>query len=257
MMITIYKCCTVIYYRDRASTKYGFIEKVIDGISLAINTVDIRFGSAGFQASLHASRIQLRSTNPLWQVADLRSTRIVHEKTDQVIVFKEILLNAIKLEASVITSSEEKPTPLRLITSHSSLKITVKKRISDSGVICGRLELVLDDILWVLNEKQLKASVSFVKSIVDLMRQSYEHNRGPAKDDKSTGTGKSNHGMPSSIESDLNNPYAQYPSTMGSKPIDRLFCRYNILETSFHVVTGRIDFHFCGGLSRSFKIDAQ
>ena len=160
------------------------------------------------------------------------------------------------MEASVITSSEEKPTPLRLITSHSSLKIKVKKRISDSSFLCGRLELVLDDILWVLNEKQLKASVSFVKSIVDLMRESHKLNRGPVKANTNkavTNTTKSNRGTQPTVESELNNHYSQYPSTMGSKPIDRLFCRYNILETSFHVVTGRIDFHFCGGLSRYFK----
>ncbi|EDV19878.1 uncharacterized protein TRIADDRAFT_32779 [Trichoplax adhaerens] len=231
---------------NTTSTKYGFIDKVIDSICFSINSVDIKFGSPGFQALLHASRIQLRSTNPLWQVADLRSTRIVHDKSDQVIFFKEVLLSAIKLEASVTAGCEDKPTPLRLITSHSSLKITVKKRISDSGIICGKLELVLDDILWVLSEKQLKASVAFVKSVVDIMRQSHEHTRNTTKDDKQT-TGSTN-SEKNPMKYDLETPYAQSPVNMSDKPIDRLFWRYNVLETSFHIVTSRIDFHFCGGL---------
>jgi len=56
--------------------KYSFIHKVVDGITIVVNTVNVNFVSAAFTASVQMSRIRVESKTPKWANADLRLTRL-------------------------------------------------------------------------------------------------------------------------------------------------------------------------------------
>lgn len=54
----------------RSGSKYGFVEKVIDGMTVSINSVYVRFNSPSFTTSFHVSILYIhhffyRNTNVL------------------------------------------------------------------------------------------------------------------------------------------------------------------------------------------------
>ncbi|KAI8481718.1 UHRF1 binding protein 1 [Branchiostoma belcheri] len=200
-------------------TKYGFAEKVVDGMSLTINSVTIRFISHAFHASFqvnnkhafhasfqvnnkhafHASfqlsRIRARSTTPQWKAADLRMTRIKDTERGMVLTFKEIDWQTLRIEADAVKTEKTNyvSTPVRLITNQSRIRIVIKKQLQvtclswvscygwvsvwvtckscrstssptkkqlqDCSVVSSKLHLILDDLLWVLTDRNVDCSV--------------------------------------------------------------------------------------------------
>ena len=82
------------------ASKYGFAEKVVDGMFVSINSVIVAFKAPGFKASCNMSRITIQSTDQNWNVPNnLRKTRIKDEQREQVLNFKEIKWGTMRLDA--------------------------------------------------------------------------------------------------------------------------------------------------------------
>ena len=94
------------------TSKYGFAEKVVDGMYVSINSVLVSFKASGFRASFSMSRFIVQSTDPYWNVANnLRKTRMKDEHRGQVMIFKQIKWGTMRLDADaayaeVIIASE-------------------------------------------------------------------------------------------------------------------------------------------------------
>lgn len=58
-------------------SEYGFAEKVVEGISLSINSIVIRISAKAFNASFELSQLQVYSVNTSWSTGDLRYSRIL------------------------------------------------------------------------------------------------------------------------------------------------------------------------------------
>ena len=82
------------------ASKYGFAEKVVDGMFVSINSVVVAFKAPGFKASFSMSRLTVQSTDQCWVVPNnLRKTRIKDEQRGQVLIFKEIKWATMRLDA--------------------------------------------------------------------------------------------------------------------------------------------------------------
>ncbi|XP_028275930.1 UHRF1-binding protein 1-like [Parambassis ranga] len=57
-------------------SEYGLAEKVVEGMSLSINSIIIRISAKAFNASFEPSQLQVYSVNTSWSISDLRFTRI-------------------------------------------------------------------------------------------------------------------------------------------------------------------------------------
>lgn len=57
-------------------SEYGFAEKVVEGITLSVNSIIIRISAKAFNASFELSQLQVYSVNTSWMTGDLRYTRI-------------------------------------------------------------------------------------------------------------------------------------------------------------------------------------
>ncbi|XP_014674009.1 PREDICTED: UHRF1-binding protein 1-like, partial [Priapulus caudatus] len=113
--------------------KYGFSEKVVDGIFLCVNSVIVNFTSPAFHACLQLSRVQVRSVSPQWQTADLRMTRVRDATRGEVLTFKEMDWQTLRIEATSVAAGDATTTPLRLITNQARCRITIKKRLTGSN----------------------------------------------------------------------------------------------------------------------------
>lgn len=65
-------------------SEYGFAEKVVEGMSVIINSITIKVQSRAFRASFELWQLQGNSLNPKWQKTDLRYTRITDPKRGEV-----------------------------------------------------------------------------------------------------------------------------------------------------------------------------
>lgn len=68
------------------SSEYGFAEKVVEGMSLSINSIIIKISAKAFNASFELSQLQVYSVNTSWSIGDLRYTRIQDPQRGEVSV---------------------------------------------------------------------------------------------------------------------------------------------------------------------------
>lgn len=221
--------------KEKAPNRYGFVEKVVDGMFVQINSVIISFKFHAFLATFQMSRVFIQSTNPTWKPDDLRMTRVKDEVRGEVLTFKEVTWSTLRIDANALydEKSDQQSSPLRLLTSHSALRITIKKRLEDCAVLSARLELLLDDILWVLTQSQLQALSVLLHSVTEAM------SKGPANNSAQ------------SIPAVTHQQQTHYSSSKANdyktdiKSLNALFTQHDVRETCYHLRTGGIDLHLC------------
>jgi len=213
-----------------AATKYNFINKVIDGMTICVNMVKVQFTSPAFTASVQILRIVVQSKTPDWKVGDLRLTKLKEPKKGQILIFKELEWQTVRIEASS-TQDLELP-PLRLLTNCTRCRITIKKRLSDCFVMGCRLALLLDDLLWVLTDSQLKAALCFIDSLSGLVK----------KDTEVTRTKKAARKL--EVLPEYQAQLAQQARVAEQRDaMCDVFARYDFIETSYHFFCQKIDLH--------------
>lgn len=215
--------------------KYSFIHKVIDGITIIVNNVNIQFKSPAFVASVQMSRIRVESKTPKWISAELKYTRLKDPIRGLILIFKELSWQTVRIEAS--STKDKNLTPLRLLTNQAKCRITIKKKLSDCSVVSSRLLLILDDLLWVLTDSQLKAALHFVDSLAGLIQES----------NKAIQRKKAQRKLESLPEfTSFRDQTIRPPEhSAATSQAQKYFNAYEVKETSYHFYSQRIDLHLC------------
>ncbi|OWK16938.1 UHRF1BP1L, partial [Cervus elaphus hippelaphus] len=182
-------------------SEYGFAEKVVEGITVSVNSIVIRIGAKAFNASFELSQLRIYSVNANWEHGDLRFTRIQDPQRGEVLTFKEINWQMIRIEADATQSAhlEIMCAPVRLITNQSKIRVTLKRRLKDCNVIATKLVLILDDLLWVLTDSQLKAMVQYAKSLSEAIEKSTEQRKSMAPEPAQVSTAEQCRSSPKSM----------------------------------------------------------
>ncbi|XP_055295755.1 bridge-like lipid transfer protein family member 3B isoform X2 [Sitodiplosis mosellana] len=219
--------------------KYNFIDKIIDGITVTINTVNINFKSPAFIASVQMSRIRVESKTPKWLSGDLRVTRLKDTVNGHLLIFKELSWQTVRIEAS--STQDKSLTPLRLLTNEARCRITIKKKLVDCTILASRLVLVLDDLLWVLTDSQLNAALHFVDSLASLIKTSTNLTQ-------KTKAKKILEQLPE-YQAQIAQQSRQQQNTNEANSVisaaQRSFNMFDVKETSYHFSSQRIDLHLC------------
>ncbi|XP_062299972.1 UHRF1-binding protein 1-like isoform X1 [Scomber scombrus] len=228
-------------------SEYGFAEKVVEGMSLSINSIVIRISAKAFNASFELSQLQVYSVNTSWSISDLRFTRIQDPQRGEILTFKEISWQMIRIEADAIQSAEHEmlSAPIRLITNQSKIRVTLKRRIKDCNVVASKLILVLDDLLWVLTDSQLKAMVQYAKSLSEAMEKSAQQRKSMATEDQVSSAPPS----AQQVRTQQASTAADQSATMA-----KLFSAYDVCETSHHLQITHLDLHICDDIHATDKV---
>ncbi|XP_068183786.1 bridge-like lipid transfer protein family member 3A isoform X2 [Antennarius striatus] len=224
-------------------SEYGFAEKVVEGMSVRINTITIQVHARAFHASFELWQLQGNSLNPQWQRSDLRNTRVSDPQRGEVLTFKEINWQTLRIEADAIEGNDQDlgSTPLRLITNQGRIRIALKRRMKDCNVLASKLLFILDDLLWVLTDSQLKAIVHYAKSLSDAMERSAQQRKSR--------TAASLQTAPPSPG--LHSLWSEPPPAPTSAPtnMSQYFDLYDVKESSYHTFISRLDLHICNDSS--------
>ncbi|XP_056223427.1 UHRF1-binding protein 1-like isoform X3 [Seriola aureovittata] len=228
-------------------SEYGFAEKVVEGMSLSINSIVIRISAKAFNASFELSQLQVYSVNTSWSISDLRFTRIQDPQRGEILTFKEISWQMIRIEADAIQSAEHEmlSAPIRLITNQSKIRVTLKRRIKDCNVVASKLILILDDLLWVLTDSQLKAMVQYAKSLSEAMEKSAQQRKSMATEDQVSSAPPS----AQQVRTQQATTAADQGATMA-----KLFSAYDVCETSHHLQITHLDLHICDDIHAKDKV---
>ncbi|MEQ2219978.1 hypothetical protein ILYODFUR_000637 [Ilyodon furcidens] len=224
-------------------SEYGFAEKVVEGMSVRINSITIKVQARAFHASFELWQLQGNSLNPKWQRSDLRYTRVTDPKRGEVLTFKEINWQTLRIEADAIESDDQDlgSTPLRLITNQGRIRIALKRRIKDCNVLASKLLFILDDLLWVLTDSQLKAIIHYAKSLSEAMEKSAQQRKSMTAESLQTAP-------PSPV---IHSLWTEPPPFSTSTPnnISQYFDLYDVKESSYHTFISRLDLHICNDSS--------
>ncbi|CAN9508498.1 unnamed protein product [Ophioblennius macclurei] len=228
-------------------SEYGFAEKVVEGMSLSINSIVIRISAKAFNASFELSQLQVYSVNTSWSLSDLRFTRIQDPQRGEILTFKEISWQMIRIEADAIQSAEHEmlSAPIRLITNQSKIRVTLKRRIKDCNVVASKLILILDDLLWVLTDSQLKAMVQYAKSLSEAMEKSAQQRKSTAPEEQVSAA-------PPSAQQ-VRTQQASAAAADQSATMAKLFSAYDVCETSHHLQITHLDLHICDDIHAKDK----
>ncbi|KTF80501.1 hypothetical protein cypCar_00019336, partial [Cyprinus carpio] len=190
-------------------SEYGFAEKVVEGISLSVNSIVIRISAKAFNASFELSQLQVYSVNTSWATSDLRYTRILDPTRG------EVTRDTYGVVVSMSSKLCRQPGYVSLL----------------------ELILILDDLLWVLTDSQLKAMVQYAKSLSEAMEKSAAQRKSMAPD-----TTQVTPAPPSAqqVRTQQASATADQSASMA-----RLFNAYDVRETSHHLQIKHLDLHIC------------
>uniref|UniRef100_A0A8C6JS67 UHRF1-binding protein 1 n=1 Tax=Melopsittacus undulatus TaxID=13146 RepID=A0A8C6JS67_MELUD len=219
-------------------SEYGFAEKVVEGMFIVVNSITIKIHSKAFHASFELWQLQGYSVNPNWQQSDLRLTRITDPQRGEVLTFKELTWQTLRIEADATDNGDQDPvtTPLRLITNQGRIQISLKRRTKDCNVMASKLMFLLDDLLWVLTDSQLKAMMKYAESLSEAMEKSAQQRKSLA---------------PDSVQITPPAPSTQqsWSQSFGVSPnassIGQYFDKHDMKESSYHLLISRLDLHIC------------
>uniref|UniRef100_A0A3B3R8W9 Bridge-like lipid transfer protein family member 3A n=1 Tax=Paramormyrops kingsleyae TaxID=1676925 RepID=A0A3B3R8W9_9TELE len=224
-------------------SEYGFAEKVVEGMSVVINSITIKVQARAFHASFELWQLQGTSLNPKWQRSDLRYTRITDPRRGEVLTFKEINWQSLRIEADAMESQEQDlgSTPLRLITNQGRIRIALKRRVKDCNVLASKLLFILDDLLWVLTDSQLKAVIHYAKSLSEAMDKSAQQRKSMA--------GESLQAAPPSPVAHSSWAEPAPPPSGAPSNLSQYFELHDVKESSYHTYISRLDLHICNDSS--------
>ncbi|NXU69272.1 URFB1 protein, partial [Horornis vulcanius] len=219
-------------------SEYGFAEKVVEGMFIVVNSITIKIHSKAFHASFELWQLQGYSVNPNWQQSDLRLTRITDPQRGEVLTFKELTWQTLRIEADATDNGDQDPitTPLRLITNQGRIQISLKRRTKDCNVVASKLMFLLDDLLWVLTDSQLKAMMKYAESLSEAMEKSAQQRKSLAPESVQ-------------VSLDVGLPGKRTLSPFGASPnassIGQYFDKHDMKESSYHLLISRLDLHIC------------
>lgn len=212
-------------------------ERIIDGLKVKIDSVEIHFTSSAFNAQLTLLQIMVESRLPNFNpVNNISQTKIKDTNRNQILIFKYIEWQSLRFEARSETKNEELQThssPLRLITRNGSCKIVLKKSLLDCSTISARLQLNFDDLLWILTDATVLNFIHLLNYITQLINKAPMNKKNIME------------------SSPTRNPQMKKNSTLNVTDISRLFSQYDIVETSMHLIINRLQLHLSDDLNRS------
>lgn len=185
------------------------------------------------------SRIRVESKTPKWLTGDLRFTRLKDPQKGLLLIFKELSWQTVRIEAS--STQDTNLTPLRLLTNQARCRIKIKKKLSDCSILTSSLVLILDDLLWVLTDSQLKAALHFVDSLASLIKASNNLTQ-------KTKAKKMLEQLPeyhAQVAQQSRHQQTQNDLPAMVTAAQKLFNSHDVKETSYHFFSQRIDLHLC------------
>ncbi len=129
--------------------------------------------------------------------------------------------------------SNQQQTSIKLIMNPSKIQIALKKKLTDKSSICSTLRILLNEIYWMANDVQLKAAIGTYNSISKLMKKASLQQRKHVAEMVHKPT------KPTQIQQ----RQSDSPDVKKETDDSKVFCQYDIKETSLHLHISVLNIH--------------
>ncbi|XP_050520734.1 UHRF1-binding protein 1-like [Daktulosphaira vitifoliae] len=211
--------------------KYKFINQIIDGITIQINEVNITFKDPAFKASLQILKVLVQSKSPNWELTNLKTTRLKNEQKTQILIFKELTWQMIRIELYPV-NDRSKP-PIKLFTNDIICRLTIKKRLSDCFILGCKLAILIEELLCVFTDSQMKAALHYIDSIAGIVQRSMDLSR----------KNKALRKLECLPEYQAQLDQQKRGKFVSSSKSSCLFSFHDVIETSYHFVAQKVFLH--------------
>lgn len=166
----------------RSSGSYGIIDKAIDGMTLEIRSVQIRFIDAAFRANLLITEISIRSVPPPKRQASTLKDMFLKLKEEEVVLFYKLLtMHSLRIEGWGTTEADQPSgnpaLQLRLLMNETAVNLAVKRRLKDTSVQFVKVVAHLGDLMWILTQSQLRSLSKFAQSLTETALKTFHKER--------------------------------------------------------------------------------
>eukprot|EP00051_Salpingoeca_urceolata_P006387 m.84467 g.84467 ORF g.84467 m.84467 type:complete len:1310 (-) comp14807_c0_seq1:195-4124(-) len=153
--------------------KYGFIDALIDGISVDIDTVTTTVIVPGHDVTLTLNGLTIKSKTPTWtEPSNLKGMRVVDKHQDTVVLFKELVIRSLALSIATHASQQgsQRCPPLVVELDNPHVRVITKKRNSNSSVLVGlELQVLLEALVLPATLLQLLMLESLTNAVFHIM----------------------------------------------------------------------------------------
>ena len=187
------------------------------------------------------------STTPTWKKThDISNTKLKDTEKGEIILYKEISWEICRLEAfindptcaSASSSSQNQAASIKLIMNPSKIQIALKKKLSDKSLICSTLRVLLNEIYWMANDTQLKSAIGTYNTLSKLMKKAFVQKRKYAYYQQNSQAKPKTPQQSPAVQSTQ-----KLPSQNPKIDISKVFCQYDIQETSLHLQISILNIH--------------
>eukprot|EP00039_Didymoeca_costata_P010185 m.136390 g.136390 ORF g.136390 m.136390 type:complete len:1236 (-) comp14732_c0_seq1:1033-4740(-) len=153
--------------------KYGFIDSVIDGVRVTVDSIMLTIEAEEFNSTIHFFDLVLASTTQNWiTVNDLRQTRLENKARGIITVFKELVIgNVIGIIYTTTDRLAEDASsdPLKFKLNKPRIRMTRVKRLNNNlAIVLARTTFVLEELKQEFSRFQVQAAI-IVASAFDKM----------------------------------------------------------------------------------------
>eukprot|EP01087_Luapelamoeba_hula_P008897 TRINITY_DN2265_c0_g1_i1.p1 TRINITY_DN2265_c0_g1~~TRINITY_DN2265_c0_g1_i1.p1 ORF type:complete len:1022 (+),score=235.39 TRINITY_DN2265_c0_g1_i1:213-3278(+) len=155
---------------------YSFVQKCIDGIKMSVKEVNITIQLNGYRnnpsiARIKTSNIKIYSCGPDWRPVDLKESFVTDKKTSEVLFYKILECGSLEVafaDLSPDRKNADEPPQYAVIMKDIPVNIRCKvlKDKTDSHVICGAFDMVMDHMAMSFTDGQWKGFLELIKSMV-------------------------------------------------------------------------------------------
>lgn len=146
---------------------------------IEIRSILVNFNNPVFKAKLEISDVLIESTTYNWEPAVLPLCRYKNDEEGTVVIYKKATWSSLKLEGAGLDQLTDGAvsSQLRILTSHTEIRVSLKRQLSNCKVLYTRISVSLGDVIWVVTQEQLKALSMLLQSLVEVAVTFAQHER--------------------------------------------------------------------------------
>ena len=243
----------------RSSGSYGIIDKAIDGMTIEIRSVQLRFTDPAFRFNLLITEISIRSVPPpKRQASSLKDMFLKLKQEDVILFYKVLTMHSLRIEGWG-TSETDQPLgdpalQLRLVMNETEVNLAVKRRIADTSIQFVKVVAHLGDLMWILTQSQLRSLSNFAQSLTETALKAFhqEHeeqsNMHKSKVPTAAAGGKASTdrtGMFEGTNVSRTTKWLQQIYQEGKK----LIPEWEVIQHSLHLLTRDVNIQLCSDIS--------
>ena len=166
----------------KSSGSYGIIDKAVDGMTIEIRSVQLRFTDPAFRANLLITEISIRSVPPpKQQASSLRDMFLKLKQEEAILFYKHLKMHSLRIEGWGTSAADgplrDPALQLRLLMNETEVNLAVKRRLVDTSVMFVKVVAHLGDLMWILTQSQLRALSNFAQSLTEAALKTFHKER--------------------------------------------------------------------------------